>query len=302
MSLPTATVGEDLHVPRRPGASVQSPCWAGPTTSLRDGSPGGAGALLETKMRFGMHLRELSRLRIGVAVSLVVALLAAVWSVERVSLLPPKLAPRSVQTATAYTQVLIDTPKSALLNLGVDSDGVAAMTTRALLIGTLAASPPVESFISRASGVPVSELQIQAPSNPAHPAPRTATGRSNSPVDLVRSPVQYRLDIYADPIVPFLDIYAQAPTAQTAAKLANGAVDGLNDYIRSVAASQGTKPYGQASLRQFGRAQGKVINPSVDLQAALLVFLFVFGFGCVVTVALGRVVRGWRVAAASVGV
>jgi hypothetical protein len=251
-------------------------------------------------MRLGMHLRELSRLRIGVGLSLLLAVVAAVWSIERVSLLPPKLQPRSLEMASAYTQVLIDTPKSALLDLGVDSDGVSAMTTRALLIGTLAASPPVEDFISQRTGLPASELQIQAPSNPAHPAARTVTGRSNGPVDLLRSPVQYRLDVYADPIVPFLDIYAQAPTPKLAAQLANGAVDGLNDYVRSVAASQGTQPYAHIRLRQFGRAQGKVINQGVDLQVALLVFLFVFGICCLTSIAIGRVVGGWRMAVATV--
>ena len=252
-------------------------------------------------MGLGMHLRELSRLRIGVTLSLVLAAVAALWSVDRISLLPPKLAPRSLAMATAYTQVMVDSPKSALLDLNVDSGGISNMTNRALLVGTLAGSPPVADFISRRTGVPASELQIQAPSTPAHPAPRSVTGRSNGPTDLLRSPHQYRLDIYADPIVPFLDIYAQAPTAIAAAQLANGAADGLSDYIQGIAASQGSTKYAQIRLRQFGRAQGKVINPGVDFEVALLTFLIVFAIGCAASVAVGRIRRGWSVAGASVG-
>ena len=247
-----------------------------------------------------MHLRELSRLRLGVAVSILLAVVAAVWSVERINLLPPKLTPRSLEMATAYTQVLVDSPKSALIDLGLDSDGMTAMDTRAVLVGTLVASSPVEAFISRATGVPVSELQIQAPSTEAHPAPQPVTGRSGGTTDLLRSPAQYRLDIYADPIVPFLDIYAQAPTAETAARLANSAAEGLSAYVQSVAGSSGTSP-AQIRLRQFGSAQGKVINPGVNLQAAALAFLFVFGIGCVGTIAIGRIRKGWQLAAASVG-
>jgi hypothetical protein len=250
-------------------------------------------------MRFGMHLRELSRLWIGVVLSLLVAAVASVFSVARVTLLPPTLAPRTLEMATAYTQVMVDSPHSALVNLGVDSDGVANMTTRALLVGTLAETPPVTEFISRRTGVPTSSLQIQGPSTAAHPAPRKVTGRSNGPVDLLRAPDQYRLDIYADPIVPFLDVYAQAPTADSAANLANGAVDGLNAYLRSVATSEGHGRYSQVRLRQFGRAEGKVINPGVDVQVAVLAFLLVFGVGLTITVAIGRVRRGWRMAAAS---
>ncbi len=248
-----------------------------------------------------MHLRELSRLRIGVTLSLVLAAVAALWSVDRISLLPPKLAPRSLAMATAYTQVMVDTPKSALLDLNVDSGGISNMTNRALLVGTLAGSPPVVNFISRRTGVPASELQIQAPSTPAHPAPRSVAGRSNGPTDLLRSPNQYRLDIYADPIVPFLDIYAQAPTASAAAQLANGAADGLSDYIQGIAASRGSTKYAQIRLRQFGRAQGKVINPGVDFEVAFLTFLIVFAMGCAASVAVGRIRRGWSVAGASVG-
>lgn len=244
-------------------------------------------------------------MRIGVTLSLVLAAVAALWSVDRISLLPPKLTPRSLAMATAYTQVMVDTPKSALLDLKVDSGHISDMTNRALLVGTLAGSPPVVDFISRRTGVPASELQVQAPSTPAHPAPRSVTGRSNGPTDLLRSPDQYRLDIYADPIVPFLDIYAQAPTASAAAHLANGAVDGLTDYVQSIAASQGSikyaPQYAQIQLRQFGRAQGKAINPGVDFQVAMLTFLIVFAIGCAGNVAIGRIRRGWSLAGASVG-
>jgi len=234
------------------------------------------------------------------AISLLLAVLAALWSVERISLLPPKLTPRSFEMGTAYTQLLVDNPKSALTDLSVDSDGVTALMTRSVLVGSLTASPAVEALISRRSGVPVSELQVETPSTPAHVYPQPVTGRSNSPTDLLRSPIQYRLEVYADPIVPFLDIYAQAPSAATAARLANGAAEGLSTYLQSVESSQGTS-HSLIRLLQLGTAQGKVINPGVDLQVAALVFLFVFGLGCGGTIALGRIRRGWQLAAAPVG-
>ena len=294
--LPTASLGEDFRrVSTKPQAAKNLLCfpfWRGCKSARRR-------RVRWESMRFGTHLRELSRLQIGVALSAVLAAVAALWSVDSIGLLPPRLTPRELEMATAYTQVMIDTPKSALLDLGVNSDGVSAMTNRALVVGTLVASPPVVQYISHRAGVPVDALQIQAPSTPANPAPRTVTGRSNGPVDLLRPPGQYRLDIYADPVVPFLDIYAQAATVSAAGRLANGAVDGLSEYLRSVAASQGTSLASQVQLRQFGRAQGKVINKGVNVQVAMLTFLFVFAIGCATTVALGRIRRGWRLAAAS---
>jgi len=47
-------------------------------------------------MGIGIRLRKLWRLKAGVVVSLALALLAGLWSVERISLFPPGLTPRSL--------------------------------------------------------------------------------------------------------------------------------------------------------------------------------------------------------------
>jgi hypothetical protein len=244
-------------------------------------------------MRFGIFLRELSRLRVGVAVSVLVAALAAVWSVADISLFPPRLHSRSLQLATAYTQVMVDTPYSAVFDLRQNTDDIKTLANRAVLVGSLMGTPPLAADIAHSAGLPADAPQIQAPRTLEQPRVSAVPGRSNGPSDLLRSTAQYRLDIEVDPIVPFLDIYAQAPTAGAAAQLANGAVDGLGSYLRGMAATERTPQAKQVQLRQFGRARGKVINGGVQLQVALLTFLFVFVGGCAVAVAVARVRRGW---------
>ena len=246
-----------------------------------------------------MHLRELSRLRLGLALSALLAVLAAVWSVASISFFPPRLKSRSLEMATAYTQVMVDTPHSTLLDLRQNSDDIQNMANRALLVGSLTATQPVLAYIAQRAHVPASALEVQAPRDEANPRPRPVPGRSNGPTDLLRTTEQYRLDIQADPIVPFLDIYAQAPTASAAAELANGAVAGLADYVRAIGASQGTPQDLQVHLRQLGQARGTVINNGIQLQVAVLVFLAVFAGGCLVTVAISRIKRGWALEAAS---
>lgn len=250
-------------------------------------------------MRLGMYLREISRLRVGIAVSALVAALAALWSVADVSVLPPSLHARSLEMASAYTQVIVDTPDSTLFDLRQSTDDIQDMANRALLVGSLMGSPPVAAYIARQAGVPADTLQIQAPRTPEQPLVNAVPGRSNGPSDLLRSTDQYRLDIEADPTVPFLDIYAQAPTASAAGRLANGAVDGVGDYLRQIAASERTPQGEQVQIRQFGRAQGKVINGGIELQVALLAFFFVFVGGCAISAGIARVRRGWSLAAAS---
>lgn len=245
-------------------------------------------------MRFGIYLRELSRLRAGLALSVLVAAIAALWSVAAITLLPPRLHSRSLEMASAYTQVMVDSSRSALFDLGMSTDDLQNITDRALLLGSLTTSPPVIADIAARVGVPADVLQVQAPRTPTQPRVTAVAGRSNGPLDLVRSTNQYRLDVEADPVVPFLDIYAQAPTADAAGRLANGAVAALASYLQAIEASERTPPAERIELRQLGRAQGKVINGGIDVALALLTFFIVFSAGCLLSFAFARIKRGWR--------
>ena len=77
--------------------------------------------------------------------------------------------------------------------------------------------------------------------------------------------------INANPTVPMLDIYAQAPSSASAAALANATVDQLKAYGR-LATTQATPAKDKIRLEQLGRATGDVINPGVKYQTAVLVF------------------------------
>jgi hypothetical protein len=247
-----------------------------------------------------MHLRELSRLRAGVAASFVLAVLAATWSISNVSLFPPRLEPRSVEMATAFTQVVVDTPRSAILDLRQPTDDILALKNRSVLVGNVMASPPVRAYIARRAGLAPEVLQVISPRTPAQPRARETADNKKGPKDLIRSTDQYRLDIQANPTVPILDVYAQAPTADAAARLANATTEGLRDYLRDLAAKQNTPAATQIRLRQLGRAEGEVLNQGVGVQVAMLTFLLVFAVSCVTVMILGRVRRGWRLAEASV--
>jgi hypothetical protein len=94
--------------------------------------------------------------------------------------------------------------------------------------------------------------------------------------------------------VPILDVYAEAPNRDQAVALANGAVDGLRDYLAGVARIQGVGPTQQVRLSQLGRATGGVINHGVRIQAAVLAFLFAFAITSAAMIFVTRVRRGWR--------
>jgi hypothetical protein len=248
-------------------------------------------------MQLGRHLRELSRLRAGVIVSVALALLAAVWSVAHVGLFPPRLELRSVELATAYTQLVVDTPKSAIVDLRQATSDIDSLKNRAVLVGSVMASPPVRAKIAAHAGVSPDVLQIVTPRTPNQPRARETEDSKRSPTDLLRSTDQYRLDIQANPTVPFLDVYAQAPTVDAATRLANAAAQGLGDYLRDLGASDRTPAEMQVRLRQLGSPRGDVLNDGVAVQLAVLTFLFVFAASCAAVIVVGRVRRGWRMAA-----
>jgi len=250
-------------------------------------------------MRLGMHLRELSRLPLGIVVSALLAAFAAVWSVADISLAPPGLSPRSLEMATASTQVVVDTPYSTVLDLRQRTDDILALKNRAVLIGTLMASAEVRAAIGRRVGLPADSIQVVAPRTPQQPRPVKQSGAKPQPNDLLKSTDQYRLDVQANPTVPLLTIDAQAPTPKSAQKLADGAVSGLGDYLRQVAASDNPPKNVKVTLRQLGAAKGSVINKGVQLQVVFVVFTLVFAFSCAATVMLARVRRGWLVASAA---
>jgi hypothetical protein len=247
-------------------------------------------------MQLGAHLLELWRLRVGLIVCVLVALLAAAWSVDRIGLFPPSLKPRKLETAAASTRVLVDAPKSTVLDLSMDTYNFESLTNRALLVGNVMASEPVREYIGRRADVSPDILRVASPITPDFPRPLASSGKKSSR-DILKSPDEYRLSIQVNPTAPVLDVYAQAPTAEAAEQLANGAVDGMKDYLRDLGTAQSVPLTRQVRLEQLGRAEGAVINEGVGLKVALLSFALVFAAACVLLLFLSRVRQGWSAAA-----
>ena len=140
-------------------------------------------------------------------------------------------------------------------------------------------------------------LRVTPPLTPEEPQARADSGEEKHIGDILKSNDQYRLSIVANPTVPVLDIYSQAPTAATAEKLADGAVSGLKAYVGELAAEESTPDSKQIRLIQLGRARGAVINEGMSWQVALVAFLITFGASSTSVLFLSRVRKGWRHAA-----
>src|SRR5215211_4410063 len=166
-------------------------------------------------MGLGMLTRNLWRLRWGVLLCVAVAMLAALWSVERISLLPPGLSPRALEMATASTQVVLDTPESGLLLDLRDDRYLESLTDRAVVLGNIMTIGRVRASIARRAGITTEVLQVSPPLTPKQPRGLAEVGNDRHVSDVLKLNDQYRLNVQANPTVPVLYIYAQTPTAES---------------------------------------------------------------------------------------
>jgi hypothetical protein len=245
-------------------------------------------------MAIGKHLRELSRLRLGAAVSLLVATFGGVSAFYKIGFFPPSAEPRKLELATASTQVLVDTPRSTVLDLREDTYSFQSITNRAVLLGNVMASQPVLEYIGKRAGVPPEAIIAQTPLTPEFPRPFAVVGKEKKTSDILRSADEYRLSIHANPTVPILEVVAQASSARAAASLANAAVAGLRDYLDHVAQQQNIAQPHRVTLEQLGTPHGQVINEGGAWQAAVLFFLVGLGMASGLFVFAARMRRGWR--------
>jgi hypothetical protein len=244
-------------------------------------------------MQLGRYMRELWGQKIGLALVLLAATLGATMVLFHVSFFPPSLGSKSLDLASASTEVVVDTPRSSIVDLRQDTYAYLAETNRALLLGNVMASRPVRNYIGIRAGLPPSEIRISPPVTPEQPRVVTTSSESPKTSDIFRSPDEYRINIEANPTVPILDIYTEAPTASSAESLADAAVKGLGDYLRGTAQRQATPLRDKVKLTQLGRARGEVINEGASLQLAFAVFVIVLFLGSTLVIYFSRVRRGW---------
>lgn len=238
-------------------------------------------------------MRELWGQKVGLAIAVAIALLAATRVLFGVSFLPPKLEHNSQGLASASTQVVVDTPRSSIIDLRQDTYSFTGLTNRALLLGNVMASLPVRGYIARRAGVPVEAIRVSAPLTPEQPRVVTDGAHQPKTSDILRSPDEYRLSVQANPTVPVLDIYAEAPDGPAAGKLANAAVEGLHDYLGALSRQHGTPLAKQVRLVQLGRATGATIDSGAGIVLAMLVFAFVLTIASAAVLFIARVRRGW---------
>ncbi len=238
-------------------------------------------------------VRDLWRLRLAVVAAFVFALLVAVAVLYKPSL-PPKSRKYEIGLATA--RILVDTPRSQVVD--VAPEGSDSLGSRANLLASLMVDGVVKDAIAHRAGVPSDKLIAVSDA---------AAGAAVVPVRPTASNfvlTTHAMTNSAGDALPIIEIEANAPGVEQAAKLGTAAVEGLRDYLGTTAAAQSVPDADRLVVTGLGapRAAAVVRGPSSLLAAFAAIFTFALACGCIIAgAAFARSLRAAAAAAAAVG-
>lgn len=247
-------------------------------------------------MSLGARLFNVSRSRSAVALSLLAGLFGTVAALYHISLMPPGVHKRGLAIGAASTEILVASPNLAV---GGGTYQYNSAVNQGTLLGNVMVSEPVLSQIANALGIPIARIQATAPMTANVPRSLVQPGSGATATAILKSPEQYKLEIQADPSVPILHVYTQAPTAALAIKMATVAVHGVQNYVRQLEDKQNVSPENLVHTQQLGPVRGGVANPGASKQIAVLAFFGCFGIALWLLTMFQRVRRGWLQARAA---
>jgi hypothetical protein len=236
-----------------------------------------------------MEIAEIGRNLLGrkLAVAFVcgLALLAALYAGYHVG--PSGVSKRGRTFGAAQTQVLVDSPKSALANLKQDT---IPLTTRAGVFAQLMASSSVRAEIARISGIPAREITARGPfDDPAAAPSDAAVARAPKlPSETAAAGRHYRLTFVAQQDLPLVTVYAEAPDSARASRLANAVTPAVRAHIARLHEQGDLPATRRVVIRSLGAAEGGTVNTGTSKMTMLLAFLAILVLGSVGILLAGR--------------
>jgi hypothetical protein len=229
-------------------------------------------------------VRLLTRHRLVLAVLIASTLIAGIAAKANTS--------GNLVVGAATAHVLVDDPDASIVDrLAVWGD-VSSLQKRVVLYGRLMTTAPVLADIARRAGIPADELSGIARITEGEPHSLLQIGSEERANQIRVAKAPYRLELQPAPNEPVLTIYAEAPSAEAAELLANSSVQGLQDYVQSVARQEDFPLQELPQLRQLGNARGGVTNGGAKIMIAGITFITAFALSLISLLVLIR--RPWR--------
>lgn len=247
-------------------------------------------------MEFVKLLRELWRQRILVALALALAIMVGMVAAYRVT--PAGITSRQHYVGIASARVLVDTPTSQVVDLGLKQDANAGvLPARAVLLANLLTTSPLRDEIAKSAGVAPDRV-IALADTPLDSGPPVSTPLATGATVKVGDPRANVVKLHTDISLPLITVNTEAPDAATAARLADGTVRVLTDYLASLVTSGNVPKDRQLVVKRLGGAHAATEQRGPSRILAVMAAVMVFLLGCGSILLLSALVREWRNAAA----
>jgi hypothetical protein len=237
-------------------------------------------------MTLARTLLKLWNRRLWVGLGVVVAGVAAVGMFA---------TSHSTVYSIASTEMLVDSPDSALANANVLLEGY---TARAGVFARLMTSDEALQYIGKAAGVNGNLIEATGPFeiNGSPTATHTPAAIENG--QALPASKTYKLTFVQNPSLPIVEVFASAPTTAQAIALANGAVTGFASFVNQLNAAN-VSAGNRIEIRQLGQATGGAVDASASKSTAVLAFVAVFLLWCWLVLFVSRLKANLRAAKSS---
>lgn len=265
-----------------------------PHTSRRRGD-GSRSSKPRSKPRSGLSgrrsedrlLAPLRRYWRWTALGLLVATAAAVTRFVAIGVVPPSLKLKTFGHATGSTELVVDQSKAFTHSLPDVYARRLPLKTYAL--AQIAASPEVAKYVAEAANLPVSKIGILGPVwRELWRSQQWASGPTRASQIIIESdPYHVTLNVETQeaPWPPVIDVVTQAPTTETAARLASAAGAGLSTYLRHLQAT-GVRERARYDVRQLVPVSVVPARTSQLANVGIFTLFAVFALWCGVIVAV----------------
>jgi hypothetical protein len=233
-----------------------------------------------------------------VAVAALVGLICALSTTYSLSLAPPGLHARQQTIAAAGLHVLLADQQMPFDSPKVSGGDILTMTKRAALFANIMVSDPTIDDMARRLGIPPSRIGAVSRLTGGAPAAMLDPDLERHASEVIASRKDFRIDVQPDPILPVINVYANAPSPDGAVALATAAVDALQDELSVWSAHHQPNDHGRLVLRHLGEPRGAIVNGKTRPQVMLLTFVLAFALALAAMAAAPSVRRGWRAARA----
>jgi hypothetical protein len=274
---------------------------------LRTGSTRGPGPRSIRDIGDDRLLAPLRRHRGWTLLGLVVAAVAAATRFAAIGVLPPSIKIKPFAHADASTQVELTTTWSSAASNREPYD---PLSTQTYALADMVDSPEITRYVARAAGLPASKIGVLGPLwTELWRSQQWASGpQRDRQITIEKDPYQITINQESTlpgdgpgpgPGPPIIDVLTQAPTPETATRLAAAVAVGLSAYIQHAQATGGVPERDRYYVRQLVPVSVAPARASQLANVGLFTFLAVFVLWCGAEIAVSSLLRDLRAAAAA---